>query len=66
MPKKRTDDTYYTLYTVKEREGKDNIWTRIGAAFPHKNGFGFNIRLNALPTDGDIVALDQAHYGNSK
>jgi hypothetical protein len=32
-------------------------WTRVGAAFPHKEGVGFNIELKALPVDGRLVAL---------
>jgi hypothetical protein len=32
-------------------------WTRIGAAFPHKEGLGFNIELKALPMDGRLVLL---------
>jgi hypothetical protein len=32
-------------------------WTRIGAAFPHKEGLGFNIELKALPMDGRLVVL---------
>jgi hypothetical protein len=32
-------------------------WTRIGAAFPHKEGIGFNIELKAFPIDGRLVVL---------
>jgi hypothetical protein len=43
-------------YSVKERgEGKQAIWTRIGAAFPHAKG-GFTIQLDALPL-GDRIVL---------
>lgn len=30
-------------------------WLRIGAAFPHTDGKGFNVVLHALPTDGKLV-----------
>ena len=45
-------------YAVKER-GKDKkaFWTRIGRAFPHKTGTGFNLELEALPVDGKIVLM---------
>ena len=37
-----------------KREGQDDYWLPIGAAFPHQNGDGFNIVLQALPlTSGD-------------
>ena len=45
----------YTAYTVAKREGKDDYWTAIGAAFMHQDGDGFNIVLQALPLDGKIV-----------
>ena len=33
------------------RKGKDGkvFWTKVGVAFPQKNGTGFNIQLEALP-----------------
>jgi hypothetical protein len=43
-------------YSVKERgEGKQAIWTRIGAAFPHGKGNGLTIQLDALPLGDSIV-----------
>lgn len=39
------------------REGKSNdkgFWTRIGAAWAHKDGKGFNIQLEVAPLDGRI------------
>ena len=41
-------------YTVREREGQKAIWTRIGAAWPHK-GPGLTIQLDALPIGYRIV-----------
>jgi hypothetical protein len=32
-------------------------WTKIGAAFPHKEGSGFSIELRAFPIDGRLVVL---------
>jgi hypothetical protein len=44
-------------YSVKERgEGKKAIWSKIGAAFPHDNGKGLTIQLDALPL-GDRIVL---------
>ena len=43
-------------YSVRERgEGKQAIWTKIGAAFPHGNGKGLTIQLDALPLGDSIV-----------
>ncbi len=34
--------------TVRESNGK-SYWTKIGAAFPNKNGPGYIVRLDAMP-----------------
>ena len=39
----------YRAYTVIKREGQDDYWLAIGAAFAHQNGEGFNVVLQALP-----------------
>ena len=52
--------TYLNVFTVEEyeRDGKtQKRWTKIGAAFPHKDGLGFSIELKAFPIDGRLVAL---------
>jgi hypothetical protein len=44
-------------YSVKERDkGRQDIWTKIGAAFPHGKGQGMTIQLDALPL-GDRIVL---------
>jgi hypothetical protein len=43
-------------YTITENEGKDDFWTRIGAAWPNSKG-GFNIELNAMPLNGKLILL---------
>jgi hypothetical protein len=42
-------------YQVRSREGKKSIWTRIGSAWAHGDGSGFNIQLDAVPIDGKIT-----------
>jgi len=42
----------YRAYTIVKREGQDDFWLAIGAAFPHQSGDGFNIVLQALPITG--------------
>jgi hypothetical protein len=52
--------TYLNVFTVEEyeRDGKSQKrWTKIGAAFPHKEGIGFSIELKAFPIDGRLVVL---------
>ena len=44
-----------THIAYQVRDGKDKgFWTRIGAAWQHKDGKGFNIQLDVVPLDGRI------------
>ncbi len=47
----------YTAYHVRERkDGEKGFWTRIGVAWRHKDGKGFDVQLDGLaPLDGRIV-----------
>ena len=58
------------VFTVEEyeRDGKtQKRWTKIGAAFPHKEGIGFSIDLKAFPIDGRLVVLPpDTDDGNSR
>jgi hypothetical protein len=44
-------------YTVSKSDRSDDkgFWTRIGAAWSHKDGDGMTIKLEALPLHGEIV-----------
>jgi len=44
-------------YSVRQREGASDVWTRIGAVFPHSQGEGFNLMLDALPMSRKIVVM---------
>jgi hypothetical protein len=45
----------HIVYQVRERKGSKGFFTRIGAAWPHRDGRGFNLQLDAVPLDGKIV-----------
>ena len=47
-------------YSVKLNDDEQPIWTRIGAAWPHRKGPGFSIQLDALPLEGRIVLVAPA------
>jgi hypothetical protein len=52
-----TNNPVLVAYAVKDRpSGKP--WSRIGVAFPHDNGAGLPVLLDALPTDGRIVLVE--------
>ena len=45
----------HRVYAVV-RNGKQSYWHPIGAAWPHGDGEGFNLKLDYLPLNGaDIV-----------
>jgi hypothetical protein len=50
----------HRAYSVIRREGQDDYWLNIGLVFPHKDGDGFNLILQALPLDGKIVCREIA------
>jgi hypothetical protein len=46
----------YTAFHVQEINHEKKFWTRIGVAWKHKDGKGFDVQLNGLaPLDGRIV-----------
>ena len=45
----------HVAYHVRDRgEGQKGYWTRIGSAWAHNDGKGFNIQLEVAPLDGRI------------
>jgi hypothetical protein len=46
----------YIAYSVRNNDEQgEGFWTRIGAAFPHKDGKGFNLLVDVFPLDGRIT-----------
>ena len=39
----------YRVYSIVPRAKQDDYWLNIGVAFPHDDGQGFNVMLQALP-----------------
>jgi hypothetical protein len=59
-PAETSAPTYLNVFTVEEYDNNGKTgkkWTKIGAAFPHKEGLDFSIELKAFPLDGRLVAL---------
>lgn len=47
----------FHAYSIREYEKdgkKDSFWTKVGVAFGHEDGKGFNIVLDCVPLDGKI------------
>jgi hypothetical protein len=45
----------HIAYQVRDRDGQKGFWTRIGSAWPHADGNGFNIQIEVVPLDGRIT-----------
>lgn len=46
----------HTAYQVREaRNGGKGFWTRIGSAWVHADGNGFNVQLEVVPLDGRVT-----------
>ena len=53
-----TNHPTHTAYSVREYEKngeQKSDWTRIGIAWAHRDGEGFDIVLDALPVNGRIA-----------
>lgn len=49
-----TNSPAFMLYRV-DGNGPEARWTKIGAAWPNRDGKGFNILCDAVPLQGRIV-----------
>ena len=50
----------YIAYHVKDTNAGENgekrgVWTKVGAAWPNKDGKGFNVALDVIPLDGRLI-----------
>ncbi len=44
----------HAAYHVRDTKSGNAIWTRIGSAWQHADGKGFNIQVETIPLDGRI------------
>jgi hypothetical protein len=51
----------YRVYSIIERPKQDDYWLNIGVAFPHDDGKGFNVMLQALPLHGNGKIVLREH-----
>jgi hypothetical protein len=58
MAERQPNTPTHRAYSVIKRDGQDDYWLNVGLVFPHKDGSGFNIILQAFPLDGKIVCRE--------
>ena len=61
----------YIAYAVTEREDNGggehrDFWTKIGAAWPHKDGKGFTVSLEATPVNARLLLREPEERGEKK
>jgi hypothetical protein len=44
----------HIVYHVRDGKNDDSYWTRIGAAWQHADGKGFNLQVEMYPLDGRL------------
>ena len=52
------NDSVLIAYTVKQLTNGKNVWTRIGAAWPHDSGAGLTLIFDAKPLDNKSVFIE--------
>ncbi|MEM0929596.1 MAG: hypothetical protein AAGI89_09925 [Pseudomonadota bacterium] len=45
----------HIAYQVDQGSDEKSYFSRVGAAFAHRDGQGFNVKLKSFPVDGQIV-----------
>jgi hypothetical protein len=51
-----TNRPSHRVYAVT-KNGKKSYWRAIGAAWPHSDGEGFNLKLDYLPLNGAEIKI---------
>ena len=70
--KQQTQDTNrYGVFVVEnftdKNDHEQSRWTRIGVAFPHKDGKGLSVECKAVPVDGKfVIRLQEPQDDNTK
>ena len=65
MTDKPKNKPSYALFSVRG-DGEDAQWSRIGAAWDHKDGDGFSIKLEMVPLNGRIVMRREKEKGGAQ
>ena len=52
----------YHAYTVIKREGQDDFWLAIGAAFMHQDGDGYNVSFRYTCAHETLTALCRVYF----
>jgi hypothetical protein len=57
MTRNQKNQAPHAVFVV-EGDGDTAFWTKIGAAWAHQDGKGFNIQLSCMPLNGRLVVRE--------
>ena len=61
-----TSIAYHVKDTAAGEHGeKRGVWTRVGAAWPNKDGRGCNVVLDGVPLDGRLILREHLERDNA-
>ena len=60
-----TKSVDYLAYGVRDDADNQPHWIRVGAAFVHKDGSGYDIVLDAVPVNGRIVLREPKYQDDA-
>ena len=56
---KKSANVRYDVFNVKkfnDKQGEEQAdWRKVGVAFPHSDGKGFNVECDLMPLDGKLT-----------
>ena len=62
---KNSNRPSHLVYAVTKSGDRSN-WREIGAAWPHRDGEGFNLKLDALPLNGAEIVIRKPKAGSGE
>ncbi len=51
------DQPSHYVYAVRKGNGRKSYWTRIGAAWPNRDGQGFSLKLDLILVNGADIMI---------
>jgi hypothetical protein len=60
MSKTQNTRPSHRIYSVSKQGDEKTRWTELGAAWPHKDGKGFQLKFNACPVGECEIVLRAA------
>jgi hypothetical protein len=57
MSRSQNQPRPYGVFVVEDEGEAKSFWTRVGSAWPHRDGAGFNVAFAALPVNSSRLVI---------